>query len=126
MGATMLTDTMSTLPQVVADHLAACNNHDAKAMMATFAADAFVNDAGRAFLDRAAIQAWVETEIVVPKVTMDVTDTIVRKHAVILRAKIDGEYDKTGLPDPLVLTYHFGVADGEIAQLIITLNKPDQ
>jgi hypothetical protein len=122
----MLTDTTSTLPRVVADHVAACNNHDAKAMMATFAADAFVNDAGRQFIERAAIEAWVETEIVAPKVTMDVTDAIVRKHAVILRAKIDGEYDKTGLPSPLILTYHFGVADGEIGQLVITLNKPNQ
>jgi hypothetical protein len=120
----MLTDTTSTLPRVVADHLAACNDHDPKAMMATFAADAFVNDAGRAFLDRAAIQAWIETEIVGPKVTMDVTDAVVRRHSVILHARIDGEYDKTGLPDPLVLAFHFGLAEGQIAQLVITRIKP--
>jgi len=122
----MRTAITSTLPRVVADHLAACNSHDAKALMATFAVDAIVNDAGREFIDRAAIQAWVEKEIVAPKVTMDVTDALVRKHNVIVRAKIDGEYDKTGLPDPLILTYHFSLADGEVAQLIITLNKPSQ
>jgi hypothetical protein len=55
---------------------------------------------------------------------MDVTDATVRKGNVILRAKIDGEFDKADLPDPVILTYHFSVTDGEIAQLIITLNKP--
>ena len=120
----MPTDIISTLPQVVADYLLACNNHDAQALMATFAADAFVNDAGREFLDRATIKAWLTTEIVGPKVTMEVTEATVRQHAVIVRAKIDGEYDNAGLPNPLVLAFHFGVADGEIAQLVITLNKP--
>lgn len=122
----MTIDSTHTLPRAVADHIAACNRHDAKALMSTFSADAFVNDAGREFTDRAAIQAWVEKEIVTPKVTMEVTEAIVRQHAAIVRAKIDGEYDKTGLPDPLILNYHFGVADGAIAQLIITLGKPGQ
>ena len=122
----MPTDIAATLPKGVADHVTACNRHDAMAIMATFATGAFVNDAGREFVDREAIQAWVETEIVAPKVTMEITDAIVRRQNVTLRAKIDGEYDKTGLPDPLILTYHFNVADEEIAQLIITLNKPSQ
>ena len=91
--------------------------------MATFAADAFVNDAGREFTDRAAIQAWIEKEIVAPKVTMQVIDAVVRKGNVILHAKVDGAFDKTGLPDPLILTYHFSSADGRIDQLVITLNK---
>jgi hypothetical protein len=122
----MPTAVIHALPRVVIDHVDACNNHDLNGLMATFAADAMVNDAGRAFTDRAAIQAWVEMEIVTPKVTMDVIDATVRNDNVTVRARIDGEYDKTGLPDPLILTYHFNLADGEIAQLIITLNKPDR
>lgn len=120
----MLTDITSAPPQVVVDHVAACNSHDSKALLETFAADALVNDAGREFGDRGAIEAWVETEIVAPKVTMDVTEAIVRGQNAILRAKIDGEYDKTGLPEPLILTYHFNIADELIVQLIITHNKP--
>ena len=37
---------------------------------------------------------------------------------IIVRAEIDGEFDKTGLPDPLVL-----IDNGKISQLIITNNK---
>jgi hypothetical protein len=33
----MPTDITSDLPQVIADHIAACNAHDADAWMATFA-----------------------------------------------------------------------------------------
>ena len=36
----------------------------------------------------------------------------------------DGEYDKTGLPDPLVLTYYFTVRDDRIVRLIIIRNQP--
>ncbi len=122
-GTTMPTDNPHALPQVVADHVAACNDHDLTALMATFAADAFVNDAGREFIDRSAIQAWVDAEIIAPKVTMQVTDAVMRKSNVILHAKVDGAFDKTGLPDPLILTYHFNVADGRIDQLVITLHK---
>ena len=113
-----------TLPRVILDHVAACNAHDLDALMATFAADAIVNDAGREFIDLVVIRAWIEKEIIAPKVTMEVTDAIVRERNVIVRAKIDGEFDKTGLPDPLILTYHFSLGDGRIDQLIITLNKP--
>jgi hypothetical protein len=43
---------------------------------------------------------------------------------IIVRAEIDGEFDKTGLPDPLVLTSYFSIHNGKICQLIITNNKP--
>jgi hypothetical protein len=37
---------------------------------------------------------------------------------------MDGNYDKTGLPDPLVLTHYFTVRDGRIIRLIIIRNEP--
>ena len=43
---------------------------------------------------------------------------------VIVTAKLDGTYDKTGLPDPLILTFYFTVRDDKITMLIILLNKP--
>jgi hypothetical protein len=39
-------------------------------------------------------------------------------------AVMDGNYDRTGLPDPLVLTFHFALAGDHIAQLIIVHNQP--
>lgn len=36
---------------------------------------------------------------------------------------MDGLYDKTGLPDPLVLTHYFTVRDDRIVRLITILNE---
>jgi hypothetical protein len=40
-------------------------------------------------------------------------------------ANIDGNYDKRGLPDPLVLTFYFSAHGDRIAQLIILRNQCD-
>jgi hypothetical protein len=39
-------------------------------------------------------------------------------------AVMDGNYDRTGLPDPLVLTFYSALAGDHIAQLIIVHNQP--
>ena len=41
----------------------------------------------------------------------------------IVRGRYDGEYDKTGLPDELILTNYFTVQDGKITTLIIIHNS---
>ena len=51
--------------------------------------------------------------------TLSCEDTIGIVHAVT-----GGEYDKTGLPDPLVLTYYFTVRGDRIVRLIIIRNEP--
>ena len=61
---------------VIADHIAAVNNFDTDAIVATFAADAYVNDNRREIVGIAAIRRWVEKEMVGDKVTLDV-----REHA---------------------------------------------
>ena len=66
-----------------------------------------VNDARREFWGKHAIRAWLDREIIGDKVTMDVTATAEHYGEVIVHAVTDGDYDKTGLPDPLVLTYYF-------------------
>jgi hypothetical protein len=42
----------------------------------------------------------------------------------IVSAAVDGDYDKTGLPDPLILTFYFSLAGDKISRLIIAGNKP--
>jgi hypothetical protein len=41
-----------------------------------------------------------------------------------VRARYDGEYDKTNLPDELILTTYVTVRDGRIVTLIIIRNTP--
>jgi hypothetical protein len=43
-----------------------------------------------------------------------------------VRCRYDGDYDKTGLPDPLIMTNYFRVRDGKIVTLFIIKNTAPQ
>ena len=118
------TQSGAALPAPVAEFVAAVNRFDTTAIAAVFTADALVNDARREFSGRPAIRRWVEREIVGDKVTMEVSGLRFHHESVIVDAVIDGEYDKTGLPDVVVLTHYFTIAGEQIAQLIIIRNEP--
>ncbi len=120
----MTTDITHNLPKVVVENLRACNAHDIDAWLATFAPDALLNDAQREFIGTDAIRAFAEKEIFGDNVTMDLRRVWDRHGNVTLNCKFDGTYDKTGLPDPLILTLYFSLQDDRITQLIILLNKP--
>jgi hypothetical protein len=113
-----------TLPPPVSAYIAATNAFDLEALMVTFAANALVNDHRDEFASLDAIRDWARREIVGDRVTMQVADATCRGNSVAVSAIIDGKFDKTGLPDPLVLTFYFAVSDDRIEQLIIVHNKP--
>ena len=116
---------MSTkLPTPVAAYIQATNDHNSAAFLATFTEDALVNDIQREFWGTAAIEKWAEREIFAPKVTMEVVRAVDHYGDLIVTAKLDGNYDKTGLPDPLLLTFYFTLRGDKITMLIILLNKP--
>jgi hypothetical protein len=112
------------LTGVIADHIAAVNAFDTDAIVATFADDAYVNDAHREIAGIDAIRRWVTREMTGDKVTLDVQEVIDHYGDVIVRAAYDGEYDKTNLPDPLIMSNYFGVRDGKIVSLAIIRNTP--
>ncbi len=111
------------LPDVIAAHIAAVNAFDLDAIVGTFADDALVNDAQREFPGTQAIRAWAERELVGDKVTMAVTEVVPHRTLTIVRARYDGDYDKTNLPGELILTNYFTVEDGKITSLITLRNK---
>ena len=113
----------STLPAPVQGYIDASNGFDGDAVIAWFAGDALVNDR-REFWGKDAIRAWLDREIIGDKVTTTPTATAEHYGEVIVHAVTDGEYDKTRLPDPLVLTYYFTVRGHRIVQLIIIRNQP--
>ena len=111
------------LPPVVARHLAACNGRDIDAWVATFAPDALVNDVQREFAGAEAIRAFAAKEIFGDRVTFTPLRAVDRHGDITVHARTDGTYDKTGLPDPLVLSLYFRLRDDRITQLIIIHNK---
>ena len=114
-------DTVS-LPPVVAGHIDAVNAHDEDAVVATFAADALVNDAHREFWGTEAIRRWVAREMTGDRVTIDVTEVIEHHGDTIVRGRYDGTFDKTNLPEELILASYFTVRGGKIASLIVIRN----
>ncbi len=106
----------------VAEYVAAVNAFDEDAVVAMFADDAMVNDVRREFWGKDAIRGWVREEIVGDRVTVEPIDVVEHHGQTIVRGRYDGEYDKTNLPDELILTSYFTVEDGRIVTLIIIHN----
>jgi hypothetical protein len=118
-----MTETTALAP-VLAEHIAAVNAFDEDAIVATFADDALVNDARREFWGIEAIRRWVAKELVGDRVTVAVTEVLDHQGETIVRGRYDGDFDRTNLPDELILTNYFTVRDGKIVTLIVTRNTP--
>src|SRR5260370_12518309 len=118
-----MTDTPS-LAAVLAEYSAAVNAFDEDAIEATFADDALVNDVHREFWGRDAIRRWAARELAGDRVTVEVTEVLDHHGDTIVRGRYDGDYDKTNLPDELILTSYFTVRDGKIVTLITIHNTP--
>jgi hypothetical protein len=114
----------TTLAPVLAEFIVAVNAFDEDAIVATFASGALVNDVHREFWGREAIRRWVAREITGDRVTVAVTEVLGNHGGTIVRGRYDGDYDKTNLPDPLILTHYFTVRDGKIVTLIVIRNTP--
>lgn len=106
-------------PGAIADYVAAVNAHDTDAVLATFAPDAFVNAEHGEYHGSDAVRQFVEREIVGDRVTMEVREVVDHHGDTIVYALYDGDFDKTGLPDELVLSNYFATDDEKIVSLII-------
>jgi hypothetical protein len=112
------------LTGVVAEHIAAVNALDTDAIVATFAEDAYVNDARREFAGIDAIRRWVAKEMVGDKVSIDVREVLGHHGDTVVRGAYDGEFDKANLPDEVILSNYFSVRDGKIVSLVVIFNQP--
>ena len=113
------------LPPLVSAYVEATNSFDLDRMMATFAEGALVNDQLRDYWGKPAIRQWAEHDIVGEKLTMDVSKVINHYENFVVTANVDGNYDKRGLPEPLVLAFYFTIQSDSIVQLIILRNRFD-
>jgi ketosteroid isomerase-like protein len=111
-------------PAVVAEHIAAVNAFDTERIVATFSPDAYVNDNRREIWGAEAIRKFMAKEFVGDHVTMEVREVIDHYGDIIVRAKYDGTYDKTNLPDELIMTSYFSIRDDKIVSLTVIFNQP--
>jgi hypothetical protein len=115
---------IAALPPIVAEHIEAVNAFDTDRIVNTFARDAYVNDNRREIWGAGAIWKFMHKEFVGDHVTMEVREVIDHYGDIIVRAKYDGTYDKTNLPDELVMTSYFATRDGKITSLTVIFNQP--
>jgi hypothetical protein len=116
--------TPTQLTGVVADHITAVNANDLDAIMGTFSKDALVNDAHREFVGLNAIRRWVAREMVGDHVTIDPREVIDHHGDTIVRGVYEGTFDRTNLPDEIILSNYFSVRGDKIVSLIIIRNQP--
>jgi len=123
-GIPAMPSAATDLPAVVAEHIAAVNAFDTERIVATFAPDAYVNDNRREIWGTDAIRAFMAKEFVGDHVTMEVREVIDHHGDIIVRATYDGDYDKTNLPEVLVMTSYFALRDGKITSLTVIFTQP--
>lgn len=111
------------LDPVIASHIAAINSFDVDAIMETFADNALVNDDSREFWGAEHIRAFVTKELTGAHVTVEPVEVVDNAGMWCVRCRYDGDYDKTGLPDPLIMTNYIRVHDAKIATLFIVNNR---
>jgi alkyl hydroperoxide reductase subunit AhpF len=107
------------LPGPIASYLTAVNTGAKEEFAASFAGDAVVVDVNRELRGLDAITAWAGADIFGAHVQFEVLDVKQRQGRTIVRVKIDGTFDRTGLPDPLVMNQVFKVAEGKITEVHI-------
>jgi len=104
---------------VVREFIEASNKPDPEAFVNCFSEDAVVVDEGKRRIGQKAIKEWSDRYHFGANVTLELKSARENGNEAVVTFKLDGTYDKTGLPDPLLLDYHFRIADDKIASLSI-------
>jgi hypothetical protein len=107
----------AALPGALATYIEAVNNRELEAFLDAFSQDAVVQDVGREIRGPLAIREWAEKEIFAVNVTMELMRVEEKQRETILTVKIGGAFDRTGLPDPLMMNHTFVLNRGRINHL---------
>src|SRR5689334_20784058 len=104
-----------------AGYVRTTNGKDPTGFIALFAEDAVVDDAGRLIRGREAIRSWATSDIFGADVTLHALGARGDETDAMLTAKVDGTFDRTGLPDPLIMTFQIAAQGGKITKLTCRL-----
>lgn len=111
----------SQLPEPAASYVRTTNENDPAGFIKLFAEDAVVDDAGRMIAGREAIRAWAASDVFAANVQFEVLETHGDEHEATIRAKVDGTFDRTGLPDPLIMAFQLTATENAITRLTCRL-----
>ncbi|HET6323442.1 MAG TPA: nuclear transport factor 2 family protein [Planctomycetaceae bacterium] len=111
------------LPPTATAYIDSINKHDAAAFRALFTDAAVVDDVGREFRGSTAIKNWSDREIFDADVTVEVLEVGTQDGQTVVRTKVDGNFDRTGLPNPVILDHHITDEGGKIVGLTCRLAR---
>ncbi len=111
------------LPEPVEMHFHATNTDNTVAFLSTFQDDAVVLDAGKEYRGKAAIKEWSDQIYFGDHLRLEITNVVQDVSEIVVTAIADGDFDKTGVPDPLFLDFHFIVEETKVSRLRIVLSS---
>jgi hypothetical protein len=107
------------LPPNVVQFLDAANAGDLPRLLRVFAKDSIVNDQLQEWRGLAAIEQWAIRDLIGEQLSLRAFQCIEHYGHCVVRAHVDGNFDKRGLPDPLEVHLYFTLAEDKIVQLIV-------
>lgn len=113
---------MNTQSGTVAEaYVRSVNGRDPESFVSLFAEQAIVDDGGRMFHGGDAIRDWSTRDIFDSEVRLKVLQTPESAAGVAITTEVDGNFDRTGLPDPVIIRQDFAVHDGKVTKLTCRL-----
>lgn len=82
-----------------------------------------VLDEGKEWVGKATIKKWSDEHHFSANVTIDPQKDRQHEAETMVVFKVDGDFDKTGLPDPLYLEFYFQIRNHKIKRLAIQLSE---
>lgn len=114
---------MNNLPLSVIDFFEFSNTSDCEKLMEVFTKDACIFDEGKKMEGIEAIKKWSEDTIFASNVKFEVKNFTEQEDRIKVTAEIDGDFDKTGLPSPLLIDHSFKLRLGKIEELVCSEAK---
>lgn len=109
------------IPEPITAFIRATNYHNTDEFLAALTDTAVITDEEQDYRGIAAIKAWSDEKYIGAKVTLEPIKTVERNGKTIVTARVEGNFDKTGLPDPFHLDFHFTIDSNKVAALSIRL-----
>ena len=93
------------------------------AFFGCFREDAVVNDVGNVWRGREATRAWSDREIFAPRVELEVLAASSQGDETFVTTRVEGNFDRTGLPDPVLIEHRLVLEGNKISRLTCRLAR---
>lgn len=109
------------IPKPITTFIEATNKHNSDEFLAVIADTAIINDEGHDYRGIDEIKSWSNEKVFGAKVTLKPIKVMERNGNTIVRMEIDGNFDKTRLPNPFVMDFYFTIDSNKVRGLSIHL-----